>query len=93
MSYACLNKWGFSIHLKSFSTVVFLMALGNLFHSLGPDIANDLSRNVFLLLLGILSNLFPHDVVLPFLSLDIQPIVEDKVVLDHSNTYIPMLVL
>ena len=58
MPYACLNKWVFSIYLKSFSIVAFLMALGKSFHSLGHDIANDLSRNVFLLLFETSSNLF-----------------------------------
>ena len=56
MSYTSMNKWVFSIHLKPYSTVVFQMASGYAFYSLGPDITNDLSRNVFLLVLGILNN-------------------------------------
>ena len=57
MSYTSLNKWVCSIQLKSPSIVLFQMASGNSLHSLGPDIRNDLPRNVFLLLLRILSNL------------------------------------
>ena len=54
---------GFSIFLKSLRVVAFLMAAGNLFCSFGPDIAKDLSRKVWHLLFGILSNLFLPNLV------------------------------
>ena len=64
LTIICLHKmWVFSILLNSLSVVAFLMAAGNVFHSFGPDIANDLSRKVLHLLVGILSNLLPLDLV------------------------------